>query len=102
MRTLLIVHHPLTGGSLQVARAAAAGAACEPDVRVHLEAVTESGPQSFLESDGYRFACPESLASVPGLMKHFFDRCDYEVLGRIEGRPCVEPGNRIRWVWRFF
>ncbi len=87
MKTLLIVHHSLTGGSLQMAHAAAAGAARESDVRVHLEAATESGPQSLLESDGYLFACPENLASVSGLMKDFFDRCYYEVLGRLEGRP---------------
>ncbi len=87
MKTLLIVYHSLTGGSLQMARAAAAGAARESTVRVRLEAATESGPQSLLESDGYLFACPENLAAVSGLMKDFFDRCYYEVLGRIEGRP---------------
>lgn len=87
MKTLLIVHHSVTGGALQMARAAAAGAAREADVHVRFEAAASSGPQSLLESDGYLFACPENLAAVSGLMKDFFDRCYYPVLGRIEGRP---------------
>ena len=33
------------------------------------------------------FATPENLAAIAGLMKDFFDRCYYPVLGRIEGRP---------------
>ena len=33
MRTLLIVYHSMTGGSLQMARAAAAGAATERGAR---------------------------------------------------------------------
>lgn len=70
-----------------MARAAAAGAARESGVRVRLEAATESCPRSLLESDGYLFACPENLAAVSGLMKDFFDRSYYEVMGRIEGRP---------------
>ena len=87
MKTLLIAHHSVTGGALMMARAAAAGAAREPDIRIRLEAAAESGPQALLESDGYLFACPENLAAVSGLMKDFFDRSYYAVLGHIEGRP---------------
>lgn len=87
MKTMLIVHHSLTGGALAMARAAAAGAARESDIRVRLEPAAESGPQALLESDGYLFACPENLAAISGLMKDFFDRSYYPVLGRIEGRP---------------
>ena len=39
-----------------------------------------------LAADGYLFAAPENLAHLSGLMKEFFDRCYYPVLGRIEGR----------------
>ena len=87
MKTLLIVHPSVTGGALQMARAAAAGAGRESSVRVRFEAAAESGPQALLESDGYLFACPENLAAISGLMKDFFDRSYYAVLGRIEGRP---------------
>lgn len=87
MKTLLIVHHSVTGGALSMARAAAAAAAGEGGVRVRWEAAADSGPQSLLDSDGYLFVCPENLAAISGLMKDFFDRSYYAVLGRIEGRP---------------
>lgn len=70
-----------------MARAAAAGAARESAIRVRFEAAAECGPQALLDSDGYLFACPENLAAISGLMKDFFDRSYYGVLGRIEGRP---------------
>lgn len=87
MKTVLIVQHSVTGGALQMARAAAAGAAHETHVRVRLEGAAESGSHALLEADGYLFACPENLAAISGLMKDFFDRSYYAVLGRIEGRP---------------
>jgi multimeric flavodoxin WrbA len=40
-----------------------------------------------LTADGFIFAAPENLAAVAGVMKDFFDRTYYPVLGRIEGRP---------------
>ena len=42
MKTLLIVHHTVTGGTLQMARAAAAGAAGEPSVRTLLRHAAET------------------------------------------------------------
>ena len=87
VQKLLIVYHSLTGGTLQMARAAAAGGAREPDVRVQLEPAVATGPDLLLESSGYLFACPENLAAMSGLMKDFFDRTYYPVLERIEGRP---------------
>jgi multimeric flavodoxin WrbA len=84
VKRLLIVWHSLTGGTEAMARAAA-NAAIEAEVA--LKRAAESGPDDLLAADGYLFACPENLASMAGVMKDFFDRTYYPVLGRIEGRP---------------
>ena len=88
MRTLLIVFHPMTGGTRQMAEAAVRGAAeTEPGVRARVLRAPEAEPADVLGADGYVFATPENLAAVAGLMKDFFDRTYYPALGRIEGRP---------------
>ena len=87
VKTLLIVWHSRTGGSAQMAQAAADGAGHEAAVAVHLRAAPQAGPDDVLGADAYLFAAPENLASMTGPMKDFFDRCYYPVLGRIEGRP---------------
>jgi NAD(P)H-dependent FMN reductase len=86
VKQLLIVYHTVTGGTLQMARAAASGGAGEPGVAVHLQAAAASGPDAVLAADGYLFACPENLGAMSGLMKDFFDRCYYPVLERVQGR----------------
>lgn len=86
MKRLLIVHHSLTGGTRQMAAAAADGARGEPGTQVQLLTAAEAGPDNLLSADGYIFACPENLAAIAGVMKAFFDRSYYPVLGRIEGR----------------
>lgn len=86
MKTLLIVYHSTTGGTLQMAEAAATGARRETGVKVRFEAAATAGPQGLLEADGYLFACPENLAAMSGVMKDFFDRTYYAVLDRIQGR----------------
>ena len=85
MKCLLIVWHSLTGGSEAMARAAAEGAGEEADVI--LRHAAKAGPDDLHSADGYIFVCPENLASMAGVMKDFFDRNYYPVLGRIEGRP---------------
>ena len=87
MKTLLIVYHSMTGGTMQLAQAAARGAQGEAGVQVRLLTAPQAGPDDVLAADAYLFACPENLAAIAGLMKDFFDRCYYPVLGRIEGRP---------------
>ena len=87
MKRLLIVYHTLTGGTGQMARAAAAGSAHHPEVAVRLETATAAGPGHLLDADGYLFACPENLAAMSGLMKDFFDRSYYPALDRLQGRP---------------
>jgi multimeric flavodoxin WrbA len=87
VRTLLIVMHSLTGGTRQMAQAAAAGAAREPDVTTRMLSAPDAGPSDLFSADGYVFATPETLASIAGLMKDFFERAYYPMLGRIQGRP---------------
>jgi multimeric flavodoxin WrbA len=87
MKRLLIVFHSKTGGTLQMAQAAAAGAGSEPEVAVNFIHAAEAGPDEMLEADAYIFATPENLAMMSGMMKDFFDRTYYPVLDRIVGRP---------------
>jgi multimeric flavodoxin WrbA len=87
VKTLLVVWHSLTGGSRQMAEAAAEGARGEPDVTLRLLNAQTAGPDDLLAVDGYLFVAPENLASMAGVMKDFFDRSYYAALGRIEGRP---------------
>jgi multimeric flavodoxin WrbA len=85
--TLLIVYHSMTGGTLQMARAAACGARTEPAVRVSLLRAADAGAADVLSAGGFIFATPENLAAVSGQMKDFFDRTYYAALDRINGRP---------------
>jgi multimeric flavodoxin WrbA len=87
MKKLLIVFHSKTGGTRQMAEAAAKGAASEPEIEVNLIHASDAGPTELLASDGYIFATPENLAMMSGMMKDFFDRTYYAVLDRIVGRP---------------
>jgi hypothetical protein len=86
-KTLLIVQHTLTGGTLQMAQAAARGAAAEPAIDVRLMRAAAAGPPDLLQADAYLFASPENLAAIAGTMKDFFDRCYYPALDRLNGRP---------------
>ena len=88
MAQLLIVYHSRTGGSRQMAEAAALGAGEQtPTV---LKTADAAGSEDPLRADGYVFCAPENLAALSGVMKDFFDRCYYPVLGRIEGRPYAQ------------
>lgn len=86
MKSLLIVYHTRTGGSAQMAEAARRGAAAHA-VDVRLLGARDATAADVLPADGYIFAAPENLAALAGVMKDFFDRTYYDVLGRIEGRP---------------
>lgn len=87
MKTLLIVYHTMTGGTLQMAQAAADGAATVESVTVRLLHAREAGAEDVLAADGYIFATPENLAAISGQLKDFFDRSYYAALDRINGRP---------------
>ena len=85
MKTILIAYHSLTGGTRQMADAAARGAEAQTAVQVHLLQAREAGPNDVLNADGYIFATPENLAAMAGIMKDFFDRTYYPVLDGLTG-----------------
>lgn len=87
-RGLLIVWHSRTGGSRAMAQAAHDGARQhEPGIACDLVRAEDAVPSHLLEAGALLFVCPENLAALSGMMKEFFDRCYYPVLGRIEGKP---------------
>lgn len=55
MNRLLIVYHSLTGGARQMAQAAGAGAAHEPQIVVQFETAAQATPGALLEAQGYLF-----------------------------------------------
>jgi len=85
--SLLIVYHSMTGGTRQMAEAAAAGARSEAALRVRLLPAAEAQAADVIEAGGYIFATPENLAAMSGLMKDFFDRTYYAALDGVNGRP---------------
>lgn len=84
-KTLLVVFHSMTGGTRQMAQAAARAAAGQ-GVAVRLLQARDATAEDVLGADAYLFATPENLAAIAGMMKDFFDRTYYAALGRIEGR----------------
>ncbi len=113
MKKLLIVYYSYTGGTQQLAGAAAKAARGEPAVETILMRAEDCEAGDMLAADGYIFAAPENLAAIAGVMKAFFDRCYYPCLGQIEGRPyalivcagsdgenAVRQTERIATGWR--
>ena len=86
-KTLLIVHHSLTGGTRQMAEATAEGASVEGGIQVRLLQAVAAGVDEVLGADGFLFATPENLAAMSGQLKDFFDRTYYGALDRLNGRP---------------
>ncbi len=87
MKKLLIVYYSYTGGTKQMAEAAAEAGQTEEGADVRVMRAEDCYPEDMLSAEGYIFATPENLAAIAGVMKTFFDRCYYPLLGKIEGRP---------------
>lgn len=105
LKRLLIVYHSMSGGTQQLAEAAALAASGE--VTVCVRHAAEATLEDVLAADAFLFASPEYLAAMAGAMKDFFDRCYYGALGRIEGRPyavivCAgsDGNNAVRQIQR--
>ena len=88
MKTLLIVYHAMTGGTQQMAEAAAGAAREQTGVDVRLQRADATSADDVLAADAYLFATPENLAAMSGLMKDFFDRCYYAALDRVNPPVC--------------
>jgi len=87
MKKLLIVYYSYTGGTKQMVEAAAEAGQAEEGADVRVMRAEDCHPDDMLAADGYIFATPENLAAIAGVMKAFFDRCYYPLLGKVEGRP---------------
>lgn len=72
-----------------MAQALVDGARKESSTATQLLHASAADFNHVLESDGYIFVTPETLGSMAGQMKDFFDRTYYQVLERIQARPYV-------------
>jgi multimeric flavodoxin WrbA len=112
-KSILIVYHSMTGGTRQMAEAAAAGALEAQGVGVVLKRAEAARVADLLAADGFIFATPENLAAMSGMLKDFFDRTYYGALERLNGRPylllvcagsdgrnAVQQLERIATGWR--
>lgn len=119
-RRLLIVWHSRTGAARQMAEAAHEGAleisrALQAGDRfsARLSRAAQTNAGDLLQADGFVFCAPENLGSLSGEMKEFFDRCYYDALDGLNGRPygllvaagsdgqgAVRQAERICTGWR--
>lgn len=89
MKQVLVVWHSMTGGARAMAQAFAQGVSAETAVQCRLLHALQVQVSDVLAADAYAFITPETLGSMAGLMKDFFDRTYYPALDRIQGRPCM-------------
>ena len=87
MPRLLIVWWSMTGGTRQLVDALVEGAREEPAIELVSLPADRADAPDVLAAQAFVFATPENLASMAGMMKDFFDRTYYPVLGRVDGLP---------------
>ncbi|WP_018152585.1 flavodoxin family protein [Leeia oryzae] len=84
---LLVVYASITGATRSWVQSFCHGAADESAVTVRLLQAADVCTEDVVAADAYVFACPETLGSMVGEMKSFFDRTYYPVLDQVNGRP---------------
>lgn len=85
MTTLLIIYHSHTGGSMQMARAAAEHA--QKNCVTKLRKAQDAHAVDVIQAQGLLLVTPENLGSMAGMMKDFFDRTYYDLLDQCNGKP---------------
>jgi multimeric flavodoxin WrbA len=87
-RSLLIVAHSQSGGTLALANAALQGAQeTAPQVLTQLIPAAQISPDLVKNADGLIIASPENFGYMSGLVKDFFDRCFYPCEAAMAGKP---------------
>jgi multimeric flavodoxin WrbA len=87
-RSLLIVAHSQSGGTLALAKAALQGAQdTAPQVVTQLLPAAQISPEMVKNADGLLIASPENFGYMSGLVKDFFDRCFYPCESVMAGKP---------------
>lgn len=86
---LLVVHHSHGWRTTRMAQAIVAGALSTGEVEVLARRAAEADVVDLRNAQAYVFATPETFGSMCGLLKDFFERSYYPLLGELNGRACA-------------
>ena len=87
MKRLLIVFHTQGGHTGALAEAVLRGARRATETDTVMKRAGDATLEDLLGCHGLIVGTPENFGTMSGMVKDFFDRTYYAVLGRVEGRP---------------